>query len=199
MVTPHAEHSAILLLSAARGAGKTYAATEALRLARAEGLSVGGILAPGRLDAAGERVAIEALDAATEDRRTLAVVEREPALATVGRYRFDAATLAWSSRVILTALAAPLDVAVIDEIGRLELQQGGGYAPVLQVLFGARPANVLILVRDAFLADLQSRLGGLPQTVVRLDARNRDAAPGVMLRRWQRHIARLSRAGLAPY
>lgn len=173
---------ALLLLTAARGAGKTTAACRAVRLAAQTGLRVGGILAPPRCDAAGARLGIDAVDLASGQRRSLADLEPDPARATVGRYRFDPAALAWSTTTMLAALSQPLDLVVIDEIGRLELRQGGGYAPVLRALPTAAAANVLILVRDAFLEELAPHLTGFPQTAVRLTPETRDAVPEEIMR-----------------
>lgn len=173
---------ALLLLTAARGAGKTTAACRAVRLAAEVGLCVGGILAPPRYDAAGACLGIDAVDLATGERRPLADLEPDPARATVGRYRFGPATLAWATATMLAALSQPLDLAVIDEIGRLELRQGSGYAPVLRALPTAAAANVLILARDAFLEELAPHLTGLPQTVVRLTPETRDAVPEEIMR-----------------
>ena len=62
----------LVLLTAARGAGKTTACQRFLELAHDDGMQVGGILAPSRYDDRGQKASIEVVDASTGERRTLA-------------------------------------------------------------------------------------------------------------------------------
>jgi nucleoside-triphosphatase THEP1 len=172
----------IILLSAARGAGKTTAAWRAAERARATGLRIGGILAPARYDPSGHKVGIDALDLAGGETRPLAERTPDAADATIGEYTFAPEVLAWSLGIVLTALDEPLDAVWIDEIGRLELEKEAGYAPALSALYGAQAANAILLVRDRFVPDLQRRLAGLPRELVLLSAGNRDAVPAEIVR-----------------
>lgn len=172
----------IILLSAARGEGKTTAAWRAAERARAGGLQIGGILAPARYDPAGHKVGIDVLDLAEGETRPLAERAPDAPDATVGEYRFDPDALTWSLGILLTALDEPLDAVWMDEIGRLELEKQAGYAPALGALYGAEAANAIIVVRDRFVADLQRHLAGLAQDLVLLNADNRDAVPATIVR-----------------
>lgn len=172
----------IILLSAERGAGKTTACLRLVELARGAGRAAGGIVAPARYDAAGTKVGIDVVDVSRCERRSLAVVERDAVRATVGQYRFDPAVETWALEVLLAAVDRPLDVAIIDEIGPLELFQGKGYAPVLERLPCARCHSAVILVRPSLAETLAAHLATLAPTTVTLTLANRDEVPTTLLR-----------------
>lgn len=175
----------IILLTAERGAGKTTACQRLIALARADGCTPGGIVAPARYDTAGSKVGIDVVDVASGERRSLAMVERDALRATVGQYRFDPAVEAWALHVLLTSLDQPLDIAIIDEIGPLELLQGKGYAPVLERLPHARCRSAVILVRTSLAETLVERLRPLSPVTVRLPLTNRDEVPPTLLQEVQ--------------
>jgi nucleoside-triphosphatase THEP1 len=105
----------------------------------------------------------------------------------VGPYSFDPAALDRALRVLRRAIAAKCDLLMVDEIGPLELEQGRGFAPILDLirwrssrtcsapaeretsfatpeensedsLSGERPMHTLIVVRPALLDPLLLRL-----------------------------------------
>ena len=172
----------LILLAAERGAGKTTACLRLLELARGAGLTVGGIVAPARYSAAGEKVGIDVADAASGERRALAVVEHDPSRATVGQYRLDPHAESWALGVLLAALDCPLDLVIVDEIGPLELLQGRGYAPLLARLASARCHWVIILVRASLAEMLADRLHVLDPITVSLTLANRDQVPETLFR-----------------
>lgn len=172
----------VILLSAERGAGKTTACLRLVGLAREAGLTAGGIVAPARYDAAGTKVGIDVVDVAGGERRALACVARDARRATVGQYRFDPAIEAWALRVLLGAIDRPLDVAIIDEIGPLEMLQGKGYATVLDRLPRSSCRSAVVLVRPSLTEALADRLAALSPTTVTLTLANRDGVPATLLR-----------------
>ncbi len=176
----------IILLAAERGAGKTTACLRLVDLARGAGLTVGGIVAPARYDVAGAKVGIDVVDVAGGERRALAAVEHDPARATVGQYRFDPAVEVWALAILLAAIDRPLDVAIIDEIGPLELLQGEGYAPILERLPAASCRSAIIPVRASLADTLADRLRALSPTTIPLTHSNRDELPEALLRQIER-------------
>jgi nucleoside-triphosphatase THEP1 len=80
----------------------------------------------------------------------------------VGPYSFDPAALARALRVLRRAAtlrqaqdaAAGCDLLMVDEIGPLELEQGEGFAPILELLPVEGPTHTLIVVRPALLDQL---------------------------------------------
>lgn len=171
----------ILILAGPRGAGKTTACQRFAQLALGQGLSLGGVLSPGRWDESGAKVGIDAIDLATGERRSQAWVEPDETRRTVGQYRFDPAVLSWAVERVLAALNQPGCVVLVDEIGPLELLQGKGFAPVLDHLLGASARAVILLVRVELTENLVARLGPAEPQVIPLTLRNRDQVPSRLL------------------
>ena len=173
MTTPHKPR--ILLLSGPRRVGKTTLCGRWIAQAQAGDWRLGGILAPGRWDRQGNKVGIDALDLATGARRELATIVPYGSETTIGEYRFCAKTTQWALDCILQALEQPLDLVVIDEIGRLELLRGGGFAPAIQAIPRTAARRVLIIVRDTFAERLAARLAPLPCERITVSPEKRDA------------------------
>jgi nucleoside-triphosphatase THEP1 len=102
----------------------------------------------------------------------------------VGPYSFDPAALARALRVLRRAAATGCDLLMVDEIGPLELEQGKGFAPILDLLPVEGPTHTLIVVRPALLDPLLLRLRdavGRPCrtgfTVFSVTEENRDELP----------------------
>jgi nucleoside-triphosphatase THEP1 len=172
----------VLLLTGRKGIGKTTACLGFWSLSRDRGLHVGGIVCPATYDGAGLKTGIDALDALTGERCPLAVVAAtdQPG-ERVGRYRFDPAVMAWALARVLAALQAPLDAAIIDEIGPLELDRGGGFALALARLTQARSRQIILVVRPALVARLESLLAHLEPQRRTLSIANRDDVPDDLL------------------
>jgi nucleoside-triphosphatase THEP1 len=95
----------------------------------------------------------------------------------VGPYSFDPDGLARALRVLRGAISSPCDLLVIDEIGPLELEQGKGFAPILDLLPVGAPTHTLIVVRPALLDPLLPHLKGSQFTVLSATEENRDELP----------------------
>jgi nucleoside-triphosphatase THEP1 len=123
----------------------------------------------------------------------------------VGPYSFDPAGLARALRVLERAVSAGCDLLMVDEIGPLELEQGKGFAPILDSahwrssrtvrlsspepsfatpeensedsLSGERPMHTLIVVRPALVEKLRQRLGRVAFVVFNVTEENRDELP----------------------
>ncbi|MBN1401746.1 MAG: hypothetical protein JXA74_12960 [Anaerolineae bacterium] len=175
--------SNLVLLTGPRETGKTTACVRFCERARELGLRVGGILCPATYGAFGVKTGFEALDPASGERRRLATVTASSAAGQrVGPYYFDAAVMAWALKRVLWALAEPLDAAILDEIGPLELNQGAGFAPALDRLSDARPRLVILIVRPALLGRLQALLAAHDPQLVALERAYRDNVPDQLLR-----------------
>lgn len=171
----------VVLLSAARGAGKTTACQKFVVQAQQMGLRVGGILTPGRFDSQGLKTGIDIVDAHNGERRVFAVLEEDPQRATIGKYHMDEETMQWSLQRILTALSAPIDAVIIDEIGPLELVKKKGFWPALDKLADAQASSVFMVVRPELLVCLQELLQPFQPATVTLSLSNRDEIPARML------------------
>jgi nucleoside-triphosphatase THEP1 len=175
--------SNLVLLTGPREAGKTTACLRFCDRARRLDLRLGGILCPATYGALGVKTGFEALDPASGERRRLAtVIASSAAGQRVGPYHFDAAVMAWALNRVLWALAEPLDAAILDEIGPLELDQGAGFAPALDRLSDARPRLIILIVRPALLGRLQALLAAHDPQLVALERAYRDEVPVQLLR-----------------
>jgi nucleoside-triphosphatase THEP1 len=114
---------------------------------------------------------------------------RELGSPRVGPYSFDPAALARALRVLRKAAtlrqafdraqdtAAGCDLLIVDEIGPLELEQGKGFAPILELLPVEGPTHTLIVVRPAFVDQLLLHLRIQSLQVFNVTEENRDELP----------------------
>jgi nucleoside-triphosphatase len=158
------------------GVGKTTVAERVAGLARTHGLVCGGLLAPAVFDSCGQKVGIWGVDLLTGEGLTLARVDRDLGGPTIGPYSFDAAALTWAIDVIKRE-AGECDLLVVDEIGRLELEEGCGLAPVLPALRARRDGRSLVLVRDSLLDLLMIELSPIELDLYQVTEGNRQDLP----------------------
>jgi len=133
------------------------------------------------------KVGFEAVDVGSGERWPLAHTDQKTGGPRVGPYNFDPAALARALKVLERAISAGCDLFMMDEIGPLELEQGKGFAPILDLIYwrssrtcsapaeretsfatpeensedslsGERPMHTLIVVRPALLDLLLLRL-----------------------------------------
>jgi nucleoside-triphosphatase THEP1 len=174
------------LLTGPVGVGKTTVAERVVGLLRQRGLASCGLLTPAMMDSCGRKVGIWGIDVRSAERQTLARTDRDLGGPSVGPYSFHAAALDWAIAVVGDALRQATDrhcdLVIVDEIGRLELRQGGGLAPVLPLLASGKAERVLVLVRDSLLAELQARLAPAEHTVFQVSEENREELPARLLK-----------------
>ena len=179
-----------ILVTGSAHEGKTTACWKAVSGIRAAGCQVAGFISPPLLSAGGDKVGIEMLDLATGKRQIFARVVESGEPATVGVYRISDDAIEWAQKVLAAALLSGADWIVVDEIGPLELRQGGGFAFALQPLADAvRIPNAIVVVREALADELAERLGRTDVVRVHVTERNRSQIPArvVKLVRSTRH------------
>ena len=147
----------LIAVTGPKRAGKTTLCARLVARCVAAGWRVGGVLAPDRTEN-GAKVGIDVVWLRDGQRRPLARIVPDGDAATVGEYAFDDAVLAETLAVLLRDLATPLDLVVIDEIGRLELIQSGGYAPALAAVAETQARVVVFTVRESYVQALAERL-----------------------------------------
>lgn len=166
--------AAITLLSGPSGSGKTLLCLRAVAAARAAGLTVRGVLTPGRYTADGTRIGIDLLDPATAHRWPLAVRREQdsgastaaPASMVTRHWQFALDALAHGAALL--AASGACDLLVIDEIGPLELQHNQGWVIALDVLRAAAYRRALVVIRPGLVETLLIRLAPLPAHVIAL-------------------------------
>jgi len=200
-----------ILLTGRRGVGKTTICQALAELARRRGYRPDGVITPALYACPADwelgigdweltKVGFEALDVGSGERWPLARTDPSTALRQssgqgsghrqelggprVGPYSFDPAGLARALRVLRRAATTGGDLLMVDEIGPLELEQGKGFAPILDLLPVEGPTHTLIVVRPALLDPLLLRLRdavGRPCrtgfTVFSVTEENRDELP----------------------
>ncbi len=165
----------VVLLSGEVGAGKSTVCLRLAEAVRESGRGVAGILSRPVYDALGRKMGIEAVDLWSGEARPLASLVRPLGPWHCGPHSFDPAAFAWARRAVEEALALGPAVAILDEVGPLELAQGKGFAPLVGPLLAA-PCPVVLVVRRACRADLEARLAGRG-LVVEVEETTRSSLP----------------------
>jgi nucleoside-triphosphatase THEP1 len=147
--------SKIVILTGERGAGKSTWILALCRYWKTVNRPFFGA-AEMKVVENGEIAGIDAVDLVTEGRLALAVRDDEQGL-RVGRWRFLEAGIAFANDCYLNA--GGQGVAVIDEIGEMELRGGGLSVPWRALQEGRYPA-ALVVVRQKLLEKVQERLTG---------------------------------------
>ncbi len=163
---------AAVVLAGGIAAGKTRTAKRVAEHLRDRGVSVGGILAPRRLDG-GVTVGYSVVDLKTGEEREFA--ESTPPGRPVGRFFVRPEALRFARAAVHRA-AEECDVVFVDEVGRWELD-GGGHAESVREL-AASGAVAVLLVREAFVDDVIATFGLQGADVFRLAPRRPDRAAG---------------------
>lgn len=172
-----------ILLTGPVHEGKTTACWKAIPGMRAAGCKVAGFVSPPLLNAAGSKVGIEMMDLTTGQHQTFARLAGPNEAATVGVYRMSDEAIEWARRTLAAALLANADWVVIDEIGPLELHEGGGFAFALEPLADPlRIPNAIVIVRDTLANELAERLGRTDIVVVRVSVQNRSRVPAQLVK-----------------
>ncbi|MBC7261546.1 MAG: hypothetical protein H5T63_06000 [Chloroflexi bacterium] len=172
--------------------GKTTVCRAVADLVRQRGYCVRGILTPPILDKNGVRLGIEVLDLATGERRVLARVYHPNDQAEgsvghskpeehhgphVGPYYFDPEALRWGQDVVAEAIGMGCDLLIIDEIGRLELEQDTGFNHILDLLVTSVVPRCLLVVRDTLLDAFRRRVPELEFVIFEVTVDNRNTLP----------------------
>ncbi len=156
----------VTLLSGASGSGKTTICLYVISAAQQAGKDVRGLVTPGRYAADGVRTGIDLVDPATGQRWPMAdrALDDQD---TGRRWRFRPDALARGSALLQASRGC--DLLVIDEIGPLELLEGGGWVCALDVLQAGLYRQALVVVRPSLTELLISLLPKLSVRTIGLD------------------------------
>jgi nucleoside-triphosphatase THEP1 len=152
----------ILVVTGPKGGGKTSLALALADLAAAGLGRLSGIASPSQRDERGRVLAVEALDLGSRESRLLATRSSDLGGPRLGGrdepgLSFSPSTLSWACRTFLQALQGPATFLILDEVGSLELDAGGGFWPLLEALGrreGLRERACLLTVRLGLAARL---------------------------------------------
>lgn len=142
-----------IVITGARGAGKSRWCARLVELARRRGWRVAGVASPARMSG-DVKEGIDLVDLATGEQRPLAGSRRsEPdgTGAATERWRFDDSALAWGNDVLRSAGRERVDLLVVDELGPLEFLRGIGLQEGLVAMDAGRFALACVVVRPSLL------------------------------------------------
>jgi nucleoside-triphosphatase THEP1 len=172
-----------ILLTGKGGCGKTTACWKALPGLRSSGVKLAGFISPPLLDAGGKKTGIEMLNLATGEHHTFARIVGRDQNPDVGVYRLEGDAIEWARGVLASALFSDIDLLVIDEIGPLELQRGGGFAFALEPLADPeRIPNAIVIVRRELVNELAERLGRPDMVRVEVTEDGRGQTPAQLVK-----------------
>jgi len=162
--------------------GKTTVCFKLVDWARQHGYAVCGILTQPFFDDQGVRLGLTVLDLASGERHDLARIAPTRSCShsasdgpRVGPYRFEPAGLRRASAVLERAVAESSDLLIVDEVGRLELEQSAGLHEVLDLVAASGVPRTLWVVRRTLLDAFQRKLPGLRCVVLEATEANRSA------------------------
>jgi nucleoside-triphosphatase len=75
-------------------------------------------------------------------------------LQIIGKYHFSNAAFKKANEIIIHALNKKNDLIIIDEIGKLELQEKGFHSSLKSILKLSSDINLLIVVRDTLIKEV---------------------------------------------
>lgn len=135
----------IWIITGIRETGKTRFCTHLVEKARNEGVDVAGLLSP-PVYVNGVKTAIEVEDLCSGERRILAR-SRQDDLASIQtkRWSFDTEVLKWGDDLL--AVATPCDLLVVDELGLLEFERGGGWQNGLSAIQSGKFRSAVVVIR----------------------------------------------------
>lgn len=145
----------VVVLTGGRQGGKTSLCQRIAEQATAQGLRIGGVLSPA-VFSEGEKIGIAVVDLSSGHSQHLATRRRSPAPNALG-YQFEDVALAWADHIVASAM--PCDLFIIDEIGPLEIESGGGIVSAFDVLRDGRHRLALVVVRPELVDSFLDRLG----------------------------------------
>ena len=163
-----------IIITGERGVGKTTVCQKAVAVAQSEDYVCNGLLTLNQPD--GER---DVVDVCSGDKRRLTVgPDTEPAVLQ-GRFRFDPETMAWGNQVL--ARSHDCQLLVVDELGPLEIERGGGWYKAFYALQRGDYALAVAVVRPELVIPAQLRLPSGAATVLNVTPDDRDDFPSVLI------------------
>ncbi len=143
----------LTLVVAPLNGGKTTYLVRLIETLKQDGLSVGGVLAL----ANPEKTWYRLKDLSSTESRLVLCETQLLGMQRIGRFSIDAEGFAWANALIEKSLGKS-DVVVFDEIGRLELNDGG-LAPSFPKALARKQVSILAAVRDVHVEEVVRHFG----------------------------------------
>lgn len=144
----------ISIVAGPRGSGKTsFCETLAARLSRS-GVRVSGFLQKSERDASGLPLRLYAFSLGSGESRSLAAREGS------GPFEFSTETFRWMEDGLALASRSRRDIIIVDEVGPLEILEGKGLRPVLDMLIRRRSNPLVVSLRPSLVEPFEAILSG---------------------------------------
>ena len=170
-----------LLLTGPKQVGKTTVCQGLIRLMHSRNLNPTGLLTPAFYNKLGKKIGFSALNISNGESWHLASTQENLNGPQIGIYKFDQDALELAMNVLKNACHNPKDILIIDEFGRLELDQNLGFAPILNLLPLNGHSHLLLVARTKFLFKLQQRLTPASFQIVEVTIANRGSVPSQLI------------------
>lgn len=152
-------NSTVYFFSGGVAKGKTTFLEQLLALLKAEQKSMAGFISP-RILHRGETVGYHIKVVETNESFPLLSLRKksdENSAKTIGKFEIDTAAQQKAKSVLSEALARKVDIIVVDEVGRLELNGGGWHEELMQA---SKSNSILLLaVRETFVEAVKEKYG----------------------------------------
>ncbi len=145
----------VFIIKGEKGSGKTTLLTKTVECLRAEGLNIGGILAPGYWSE-NKRAAFDIVDVCSGNSKKLCSVESNSNNVKIGNFYFEQEGLKFGRQALALEKVKSLDVCVVDEIGPLELK-GEGWSNSLDEIFSGFKNILVLVVRNELIEEVCRR------------------------------------------
>jgi len=199
----------VFILTGPSRAGKTTVCRAVAEAARLRGLTVAGVLTedgPTESGVAGGGIMRQVVrDLRSDERRLLATAPGEghglsvdaaregssarpeasprevPPGSFASHWVFEPEGVEFGRRALDAAAVAGCDLLVVDQIGPLELLDGGGWTDALDVVLAGRHRLALLVVNPRVIHEAEARLAGRPVETLLVDDSTREDLPSVLL------------------
>jgi len=141
----------VFIVTGTIGEGKTTQIEQIVEALKTKNISIGGIFSP-RIVENGTTTGYDVVDIATNERTPFLRTSQDERLPKLGRYRMLPDGLNKGHRALKKSLKLHR-VVVVDEVGRLELEDAG-WAENLHYLLSHSGCSVILSVRDRFMEEV---------------------------------------------
>jgi nucleoside-triphosphatase THEP1 len=153
----------VFIIKGAIGDGKTRLAEKISDKFKAKGIKVAGIYAP-RILVNGDTIGYDIVNIMTND-RTPFLRTGGKSIHKIGKFKILPGGLELGLTAICQARIERTDVMIVDEVGKLELQDGG-WAKAIEPLFLYFGNPVLLFIRNDFTEEVMQKWRIEPYTVI---------------------------------
>ncbi|UCB46486.1 MAG: hypothetical protein JSV25_03415 [Spirochaetota bacterium] len=173
----------LIILTGHTGIGKSSICRRVCALASEKGYRISGILSPPLYDDSGLKVGFLAEKISDGEKWELARNDNNPSAKgpVWGQYTFSEKGFRKAVRALKQGLSGKFDLIVLDEVGPLELLQGKGFRPFMDLLVKENQTDLLIVVRPTLIKEIQEVLKRNDIILFHAYIKNRNKLPSLIV------------------